>query len=87
MGCDAREPRAATMGSLPLVIIVHAIHTYIDEHRSFRSVEPILTNACQYNRERRDMPHSSGRQTGERIPTFCVDSEQHERQTSRRESD
>ena len=33
MGCDAREPRAATMGPLPLVIIVHAIHTYIDEHR------------------------------------------------------
>ena len=49
------------------------------------AVEPILTNLCQSKRERRDMPHSSGRQTGERIPTFCVDSEQHEGQTSRRE--
>ena len=85
MGWDAREPRAATMGSLPLVIIVHAIHTYIDSTESAISLEPILTNLCQYNRERRDMPHSSGRQTGERIPTFCVDSEQHEGQTSRRE--
>ena len=38
MGCDAREPRAANMGSLPLAIIVHAIHTYIDEHRKLHKL-------------------------------------------------